>query len=276
MGLVELASVKVPPFSDFSLPEQILDKTDSLASLAKEKGISFCKALDLGLEWVTQMSKMTPTSQEKVGLAEQGFKEAGALNTLVSIGNSVPKMHEGVSNTRKKITAWKKGELQTPTIQELAKKALFGVLLPLVKKVDDVFWALANFNLFKNRAVNIFHGVGYGVGATVAAKNLYETGKEFKELYENSESQPVTPEKWKLSAAKIGKLFSDIGAAITGFALLLTSSTKLSFVYLGFSSGSLASDLSEFMIDKASDPAVKQQKMLEEKLKREKTFQMIT
>lgn len=275
MGLVELASVKVPPFNDFSLPEQILDKTDTLASLAKEKGYSFCKGLDLGLGWVTQMSKMTPKSQERIGLAEQGFREAGALNTLVSIGNSVPKAHEFLSGSKKKITAWGKGEVEFPKIQEIAKKAL-GVLVSLVKKVDDVFWALANFDLFKSREVNLFHGVGYGVSTAVAAKDLYDTGKELHSMYTNPEEQPITKEKRKLGIVKMGKLFSDIGTAITGFALLLTTSTKLSFVYLGFSSSSLACNLSEFMIDKTSDPAVKQQKVLEEKLKREKTFQMIT
>ncbi|CCB89667.1 hypothetical protein [Simkania negevensis] len=276
MGLVELASVKVPPFNDFSLPERILDKTDSVASLVKEKGISFCKALDLGLSWVTMMSKMSPNSQETIGLAKQGFKEAGALNTLVSIGNEVPEVHKFLSNTKKKITSWVKGDLETPKIQDLAKKALFGVILPVIKKVDDIFWALANFSLFKNRAVNIFHGFGYTASAAVAVKNIYETGTELKEMCKNPEEQPITPEKWKLGITKIGKLISSLGTTVTGFALLLTSSTKLSFVYLGFSTSSLVCDLTEFMIDKASDPAVKQQKMLEQKLKREKTFQMIT
>ena len=275
MGLVEFASVKVPPFNDFSLPEQILDKTDTVASLAKEKGISFCKGLDLGLEWVSQMSKMTPKSQERIGLAEQGFKEAGALNTLVSIGNSVPKAHEFLSSATKKIITWTKGEAEFPKVQEVAKKTL-GVLASLIKKVDGIFWALANFNLFKNRGVNIFHGIGYGVNTAVAAKDLYDAGKEVHSVYTNPEKQPITQEKRKLGVIKIGKLISDIWTAITSFALLLTTSTKLSFLYLGFSSSSLACNLSEFMIDKTSDPAVKQQKVLEEKLKREKTFQMIT
>jgi len=173
------------------------------------------------------------------------------------------------------VTAWKKGEIETPKVKDVAKKTFFGFLFPAIQKVDNVFWALANFDLFKNPSVNAFHGVGYGVGSLVAAKNLYDAGKEFRDIQANIEQEPITPEQWKLSIAKLGKLASNIGAAITGLALLIISSAKLSFAYLGFSTASLGCTLSEHMIDRATDPAVKEQKLLEEKLKRKKTFQMI-
>jgi len=96
MGLIELTSVKVPPFNNFSLPERILGKTDSFANTAKEKGSSILKGLELSLEWVANMSRLTPKTRDAVGLAEKGFREAGALETLTSLGTAVLQVGENV------------------------------------------------------------------------------------------------------------------------------------------------------------------------------------
>lgn len=267
MSSSEFISVKTPSFSDFSLPKKVLDNIDHLGDFASKKGSSLFKGIDLVLEWIGKVTFLLPQTLSTLKLAEKGLQESGSIETLISVAALLPESEKGLSSLKNKVTAWSKVELPPLKTEKIAKKAFFKYLLPSIKKIDSFFWALSHFKPMNGQGMNIYHGLGYGVGSILSAKDLYSSGVELHKMKKS--------EKWKLTGVKVAKFMSNLGGAILGLALLLISSTKLSCAYLGFTSTSLALTLSEYVMNHNVDSLEKQRKALEKNLKRESSFQMI-
>ena len=53
------------------------------------------------------------------------------------------------------------------------------------------------------QGMNIYHGLGYGVGSILSAKDLYSSGVELHKMKKS--------EKWKLAGVKVAKFMSNFG-----------------------------------------------------------------